>query len=76
MESEDVPNGGPDLLFAWLSPIETKVDRRRNPKSSSFNVPAGSPFVTRARTAIRRTVKASHVTGSSSRKTKGAKDMI
>lgn len=65
--------GSSDLLFAWLSPIEQKVDRRLHPKTSSLNIQAASPLVTRARSALRRTVKASHVNSfkNSERKAKG-----
>lgn len=44
----DDPDGPSDLLFAWLSPIETAVDQRmQRPRSPGL----GSPLV-RARTAI------------------------
>lgn len=67
------PKESSDLLFAWLSPIESKVDRRLHPKSTSLNIPASSPLVTRARSALRRTVRASHVNSfkNSERKSKG-----
>lgn len=61
MDKEDLPRDPPDLLFAWLSPIEKKVDGKLHPKSPSLNIPASSPLVTRARTALRKTIKASHV---------------
>lgn len=65
-----------DLLFAWLSPIEAKVERRLHPKSPSLNVPAtsNSPLVTKARSALRRTVRASRVASfkNSERKSKGS----
>ena len=63
-----------DLLFAWLSPIEAKVDRRLHPKSPSVNLPVSSPLVTKARSAIRKTVRASHVNSfkKSGKKAKGA----
>ena len=57
MEEEvSQPRVGNDLMFAWLSPIETHVDtkiRVHRPKSPSPN----SPLV-RAKTAIRRTFSA------------------
>lgn len=64
-----------DLLFAWLSPIESKVDRRLRPKSPTVNIPATSPLVTKARSALRRTVRASHVNSfkTSERKSKGSR---
>lgn len=70
----ELPEKSSDLLFAWLSPIETKVDRRLHPKSTSVNIPASSPLVTKARSALRRTVRASHVNSfkNSERKSKGA----
>ena len=70
----ELPEKSSDLLFAWLSPIETKVDRRLHPKSTSVNLPASSPLVTKARSALRKTVRASHVNSlkNSERKSKGA----
>ncbi len=45
---DDPDSASSDLLFAWLSPIETHVDQRmQRPKSPSI----GSPLV-RAKTAI------------------------
>ncbi len=49
----DDPNGKQpsDLLFAWLSPIETHVDQKmQRPKSPSLGLALGSPLV-RAKTA-------------------------
>ncbi len=75
MAKEDPSRQSSDLLFAWLSPIETKVDRRLHPKSTSVNIPASSPLVTKARSALRKTltVKSPHVNSfnRSARKTKG-----
>ena len=51
--------GGGDLLFAWLTPIGTKVDKRLRPKSPQFAT-LPSPL-NRARSAFRRTLKAGHV---------------
>lgn len=70
----ELPNQSSDLLFAWLSPIESKVDRRLHPKSTSLHIPASSPLVTKARSALRRTVRASHGNSfkNSERKSKGA----
>ena len=50
---------GGDLLFAWLTPIGTKVDKRLRPKSPQFAT-LPSPL-NRARSAFRRTLKAGHV---------------
>lgn len=52
-------SGGGDLLFAWLTPIGTKVDKRLRPKSPPFAT-LPSPL-SRARSAFRRTLKAGHV---------------
>ena len=52
--------GGGDLLFAWLTPIGTKVDKRLRPKSPQQFATLPSPL-TRARSAFRRTLKAGHV---------------
>lgn len=48
-----------DLLFAWLAPIGTKVDKRLRPKSPTGGVHS-SPL-TRARSAFRRTIRSGHV---------------
>ena len=61
MARAELPEPSSDLLFAWLSPIEQKMDRRLHPKTPSLNIPATSPLVTKARSALRRTVRASHV---------------
>lgn len=50
---------GGDLLFAWLTPIGTKVDKRLRPKSPQLAT-LPSPL-NRARSAFRRTLKAGHV---------------
>jgi len=71
MERETSPRDSPDLLFAWLSPIEKKVDNKLHPKSPSLNLPANSPLVTRAKSALRKTIKASHIS-SQARKLRGA----
>lgn len=52
----------PDLLFAWLSPIEKKVDNRiypNRPKSPAPPNTAHSPFVNKAKSAFRRTFRSS-----------------
>ena len=54
----------PDLLFAWLSPIEKKVDHRINPNRPKSPAPpstvhSNSPFVNKAKSAFRRTFKSS-----------------
>jgi hypothetical protein len=69
----ELPNPSSDLLFAWLSPIETKMGSRLHPKTTSLNIPASSPLVTKARSALRKTVRASHVSSfkNSERKSKG-----
>lgn len=68
------PSQSSDLLFAWLSPIEAKVDRRLHPKSPSVNLPASSPLVTKARSALRKTVRASHVNSFRTSETKAKGD--
>ena len=52
--------GGGDLLFAWLTPIGAKVDKRLRPKSPQQFATLPSPL-SRARSAFRRTLKAGHV---------------
>lgn len=80
MAKAELPGSGPapDLLFAWLSPIEQKVDRRLHPKTASVNLPATSPLVTKARSALRKTVRASHVNSlrNSERKAKGCLQIL
>lgn len=50
---------GGDLLFAWLTPIGSKVDKRLKPKSPAVSATTAhpSPF-NRARSAFRRTIRA------------------
>ncbi len=49
----------PDLMFAWLSPIEKKADNRSRTKSPSETTAATySPFL-RAKSALRRTFRGS-----------------
>ena len=53
---------GGDLLFAWLTPIGSKVDKRLKPKLPVAAATLPSPL-TRARSAFRRTIRSgqSHV---------------
>lgn len=48
-----------DLLFAWLAPIGSKVDKRLRPKSPTGG--AHSSPLNRARSAFRRTIRSGHV---------------
>ena len=50
---------GGDLLFAWLTPIGAKVDKRRRPKSPTGG--AHPSPLNRARSAFRRTIRSGHV---------------
>ena len=59
LEDSAASSGGGDLLFAWLTPIGTKVDKRLRPKSPQFAT-LPSPL-SRARSAFRRTLKSGHV---------------
>ena len=68
MDKQDVSGNSPDLLFAWLSPLEKKVDDH---KSRNLNIPATSPLVTRATSALRKSIKASQVSRHA-RKIRGA----
>ncbi len=57
------PPINPDLLFAWLSPIEKKADNRSRTKSPSETATVThSPFL-RAKSAIRRTFRGSVAAG-------------
>ena len=52
--TDQSPAGGGDLLFAWLTPIETHVDKKlHRPRSPVLSSP-----LLRAKTAIRRTFSA------------------
>ena len=74
MAKEESLQESTDLLFAWLSPIESKRDRRMH---ASTNVPASSPLVNKARSAIRKTVRASHVNSlKKSAKSKGTGGIV
>ena len=51
--------GGGDLLFAWLTPIGSKVDKRLRPKSPTITA-LPSPL-NKAKSAFRRTLRSGHV---------------
>ena len=60
LETDNQGPVNPDLLFAWLSPIEKKVDDRLRTKSTSPAVNAThSPFLR----AFRRTFRTATISG-------------
>ena len=69
MDGQEVLANPPDLLFAWLNPMERKAGDKLRPYSPTLNLPAASPFAI-AKSALRKSIRASQI-GRKARNTQG-----